>query len=94
MADQLQQKKHELEGLYKKLLDHQMNAMTGDDPPSKTDKQDLVRLYVDCTKTDTAINHLTTRARTCFKHLHVAHACKSFRHDFFEHFPWLKLCSV
>ena len=64
MAGQLQQKKEELEVHYKKLLDHQMNSMTGDAPPSKTEKQDLVRLYVECTRTDTAINHLTTRART------------------------------
>lgn len=77
MADQLREKKEELEVHYKKLLDHQMNSMTGDAPPSKTDKQDLVRLYVECTKSDTAINHLTTRARTCFEHLQVAHACKS-----------------
>ena len=30
----------------------------------REDKQKLIALYVECTKTDTAINHLTARART------------------------------
>ena len=31
---------------------------------NRTAKQELIKCYVDCTKADTAINHLSTRART------------------------------
>ena len=40
----------------------------------REDKQKLIQLYVDCTKNDTAINHLIARARTTMKCLNM------FRH--------------
>lgn len=33
---------------------------------SREQKSALIKLYVECTKVDTALNHLTTRARTDF----------------------------
>lgn len=39
---------------------------------ARSDKQSLIKLYVDATKIDTALIHLTTRARTL---LHPLTAC-------------------